>query len=66
MSQTDEVPLRITVTAEFRDRLKAYAVRTGRKIGEVLEELAAEELKRLERKLIEDADTSPSSKRRKT
>jgi hypothetical protein len=50
-----DVPLRITVTPAFRDRIKAYAVRTGRKIGEIIEELAGEELKRLERELIEDS-----------
>jgi hypothetical protein len=60
------VPLRITVSEDFRDRLKGYAARTGKTVGEVLETLASEPLRSLELQLIKQKETvkpdKPSAK----
>lgn len=49
------VPLRLLVSEEFKSRLKAQAGRMGVTMGEVIESIASEPLKKLELEAIQRA-----------
>ncbi len=63
---SDKVPLRITVSEDFRDRLKGYAARTGSTVGDVLEDLASEPLRGLELQLIKEKQITGTSKKKRS
>ncbi len=63
---SDKVPLRITISEDFRDRLKGYAARTGSTVGDVLETLASEALRDIELQQIKEQTTDPGKKQPKS
>jgi hypothetical protein len=63
---SDKVPLRITISEDFRDRLKGYAARTGSTVGDVLETLASEALRDIELQLIKEQTSEPGKEKSKS